>query len=122
MTNMTGLEFDDQIYWAYIQLFMTVHKSLSDTLSSSDWTFHANYSDFQLNSSTPLYSFVSFVFLYIPLYSFVLLRTPSVLLTVSSYNSSARAPRKTPASVVKNACLLVRYLVLESVTSGMCWA
>jgi hypothetical protein len=34
--------------------------------------------------------------------------TPPHLLTVPSYNSSARTQRKTPSSVVKNACLLVR--------------
>jgi hypothetical protein len=37
------------IYWTFIELVTTVHKSLSDTMSSSsDWTLHWNYSDFQL--------------------------------------------------------------------------
>jgi hypothetical protein len=30
-----------------------------------------------------------------------------------SYNSSTRTPRKTSSSVIKNACLLGRYLALE---------
>jgi hypothetical protein len=49
VTNKTGSGFDDQIYWTFIQLVTTFHKSPSDTLSSSDWTLHGNYSDFQLN-------------------------------------------------------------------------
>jgi hypothetical protein len=44
---------------------------------------------------------------YTPLYS------PSILLTVPSYNSSARIPQETPSSVVKNACLLLRYLAVD---------
>jgi hypothetical protein len=49
------------IWWSNLtltQLVTTIHKSLSDILSSSsDWTLHGNYSDFQLNSpTTPLYS------------------------------------------------------------------
>jgi hypothetical protein len=35
----------------------------------------------------------------------------SVLLL--SYNTSARTPRKTPSSIVRDACLLVRYLSVE---------
>jgi hypothetical protein len=49
MTNKTGFGFDDRICWTFIQLDTTVHPSLSDILSSSDWTLHWNYSDFQLN-------------------------------------------------------------------------
>jgi hypothetical protein len=51
--------------------------------------------------------------------------TPSIL-TVASYNSSARIVRKTPSSFVKNACLLVHQLaieillVLSAYASGMC--
>jgi hypothetical protein len=60
-----------------------------------------------------------------PLYSAVLLQFWSELrLIVPSYNSSARTPRKTPPSVVKNACLLVRYLavdvLLRAYASGIC--
>jgi hypothetical protein len=36
-------------FWTFIDLATTVHKSLSDTLSSSDWTLHGNYFDFRLN-------------------------------------------------------------------------
>jgi hypothetical protein len=38
--------------------------------------------------------------------------SPPILLTVPTYNSSARTPRKTRLSVVKNACLLARYLAM----------
>jgi hypothetical protein len=38
---------------------------------------------------------------------------PSRLLTVPSYNSSAQTPQKTPSSVAKNACLLVRHLAID---------
>jgi hypothetical protein len=49
----------------------------------------------------------------------------SDFLTVPSYKSSARTPRKTLSSVVKNACLLVRYLaidilLLNACVAGMC--
>jgi hypothetical protein len=50
VTNKATSEFDDRIYWTFIQLVTTVHKSLSETLSSSfDWTLHGNWPDFQLN-------------------------------------------------------------------------
>jgi hypothetical protein len=44
-----------------------------------------------------------------PLYSF----NSDLRLTVPSYNSMARTPRKTPSSVVNNACLLVRYIAMD---------
>jgi hypothetical protein len=44
--------------------------------------------------------------------------TPSRLLTVPSYESSARTPRKTPSSVVKNECLLVCYLAMDDLLLG----
>jgi hypothetical protein len=53
-------------------------------------------------------------------YSELLFYIPSRLLTVSSYNSSARTPRKTPSSVVKNACLLVRYVALDVLLCPSC--
>jgi hypothetical protein len=62
-----------------------------------------------------------------PLYSVLLLQFWSELrLTVPFYNSSARTPRKTPSTVVKNTCLLFRYLavnvllLLIAYASGMC--
>jgi hypothetical protein len=83
------------------------NKSLSDTLSSSsDWALHGKYSLFQLNSV-------------------VLLCTPSVLLIVHLIIPRARTTGKTTSFVIKNACLLVRYLkngclsVVETLTSWM---
>jgi hypothetical protein len=32
VANKTGLEFDDRIYWAFVQLCTTVHRSLSDSV------------------------------------------------------------------------------------------
>jgi hypothetical protein len=46
-------------------------------------------------------------------YCSVLHCTPSRLLTVPSYNSSARTPQKTPSTIISNACLLVRYLATD---------
>jgi hypothetical protein len=46
-------------------------------------------------------------------YSVVLPRTPSILLTVPSCNSSAWTPGKTQSCVVKNTSLLVRYLAMN---------
>jgi hypothetical protein len=94
--------FDDRIHWTFIQLVTTVQKSLSDTLSSSsDWTLHGNYSDFQLNSVV------------LPQFSFSFFHTSLSHSHSYFYNSSARAPRKRRSSVVKNACLLSRYLAVD---------
>jgi hypothetical protein len=51
--------------------------------------------------------------------------TASRLLTVPSYNSLVRTPRKTPSSVFMNAFLLVRYLAMDvlflsAFVAGMC--
>jgi hypothetical protein len=35
MTNKTDFGFDNRFYWIFVQLVTTVHRSLSDTLSSS---------------------------------------------------------------------------------------
>jgi hypothetical protein len=57
LDHNTGCGFDDRIYWTFIQLVIKVRKSLSHTLSStSDWTLHWKYSDFQLNSKVLLIS------------------------------------------------------------------
>jgi hypothetical protein len=45
VTNKMGLGFDDRIYWAFIQLFTTVHKSLTCHLP----TGHSKGTDFQPN-------------------------------------------------------------------------
>jgi hypothetical protein len=60
-----------------------------------------------------------------PLYSVVLLQFWSPTLFCTTYKSSARTPRKTPSSVVKNVCLLARYiamdvLILTAYALGMC--
>jgi hypothetical protein len=79
VTNKTCFGFDDRIYWSFIELATTVHKSVSDTLSSSS-TGHSRLLATFHYSTTPLYSVH--------------------LLTVPSYNSSARTSRKTPSSLV----------------------
>jgi hypothetical protein len=99
VTNKTGFGFDDRIYWTFTQVVTTVHKSPSDTLSSSS-TGH-----FRLP----------------PHFTTSLLRcTLSRRLAVSSYNSTARTPRKTPSFVVKSAYLLVHYLAVEVLLLSAC--
>jgi hypothetical protein len=43
----------------------------------------------------------------------VLRCTPSRLMTVFFYKPLARTPRKTPSSIVNDACLLVPYLAMD---------
>jgi hypothetical protein len=70
---------------------------------------------FRLDTPLELFWLPTEVLRYTPciqLYSFNSLSL-SNLLTVPSYISSARTPRKTPSSIIKNACLLVRYLAID---------
>jgi hypothetical protein len=89
-------------YLTHCHLLPTGHST--GTVLTSDWT-------------APLFHCTS-------LYS---LHSLSVLLTVSTYNSSSRTPRKTPSSFVKNSCFLVRYLatdilpLLRAYASVMCF-
>jgi hypothetical protein len=87
VTNKTDFGFHDRIYGTFIKLVTTFHKSLSST-------GHTRLLSTLHYYITPLYS-------------------PSRLLTVTSHNSLARTPRKAPSSIVKNACLLVRYLAMD---------
>jgi hypothetical protein len=75
-------------YLTHCQLLPTGHST--GTILTSNWT-ELHYS--VVLTCTPLYSYV--------------------LLNVSSYNSLALTSRKTPSSVVKNACLLFRYLAMD---------
>jgi hypothetical protein len=115
VTNKTGFGFDDRIYRTFIQLVTTVQKLLSDTLSSSsDWTIHGSYFDFQLNW-TPLLRCT-------PSYSFVVLLQFSWLcpLIIPGHGPHGKH-RFLPLKCVffgplpSNICPIV-----ESVTSGMC--
>jgi hypothetical protein len=47
--NKTDFGSCDRIYWTFIQLVTTVHKWLSNALSSSDYTLHWKSSGFQMN-------------------------------------------------------------------------
>jgi hypothetical protein len=55
VTWKTGFGFYDKIYWTFIQLDTTVHKSPSDTLSSS-FTGHSPTELLKLESLTVLYT------------------------------------------------------------------
>jgi hypothetical protein len=63
--------FDDRIYWTFIQLVTTVHKSLSDTLSSSSDNGHSTGTALTSNWTELHYSVV---LPHTPLYSSVLLQ------------------------------------------------
>jgi hypothetical protein len=54
VTNKTDFGFDDELIWPlynWLQQFTNHYLTLS---SSSDWTLHGNYSDFQLNCQLSL--------------------------------------------------------------------
>jgi hypothetical protein len=59
VTNKTGFGFDDRINLIFMQLVAAVHKSLSDTLSSSS-TGHSRLLTQLHHSTTPLYSVLFF--------------------------------------------------------------
>jgi hypothetical protein len=90
---------------------------LATNLSQS----HCNFSSHTKSSRHSLIPFLPFLFNDLrlpfpeldPLLFRLLFCTPFSLLTLLSYDSSARTPRKTPSSFVENACSLDRYLAMD---------
>jgi hypothetical protein len=85
---------------------------LATVLSQS----HSNFKSHMKSSCHSLIPFLPFLQLPIPK-TRLLFYTPSRLLAMPSYNSSTQTPRKIPSSIVKNACLLARYLVMDVLLS-----
>jgi hypothetical protein len=110
VTNPMGFGFDDRIYWIFIQLVAPVHISLSDALSSSsDWTLHWNYSDFQLNW-TPLLLVLPLT----PPYSFL------CLLIIPRHGPPENTVFCCQECVFISPLPSNRCPIVESLTSGMC--
>jgi hypothetical protein len=69
-------------------------------------------------SSPELHQILDYSWLFYSTTQSLLFYTLSRILTVPTYTSSARTPRKTQSSVVKNACLLVRRLAIDVLLLG----
>jgi hypothetical protein len=94
-----------------------VNRILAMDLSQS----HCNFKSHMKSSWRNLIPFLPFLQLPIPKTwldcSWPLFCTPLRLLTVPFYNPSAQTPWKTSSSVVKDVCLLVRYLAMDVLLS-----